>query len=145
MNRTLIILVLAVIVLSWNFIFTEKKVGLTDQAKVLQGLSSALAYKTAIAKYQQQKGALPGYEDWLREKLQVTVDLSQTIVSAIEVGKDGPGVISVLYAARPGLESPEQINGKQINLIPAIQDGQLDWTCKGTLDAKFLPKNCSPM
>lgn len=145
MNRTLIILVLAVIVLSWNFIFTEKKVGLTDQAKVLQGLSSAIAYKTAIAKYRERNGALPGYEDWINQSPETSVDLSQTIVSAIEVSKDGPGVISVFYTARPGLESPEQINGKKINLIPAFQNGQLDWTCKGTLDAKFLPKNCSAM
>ena len=145
MNKTLIILVLAVIVLSWNFIFTDAKVGLTDQAKVLQGLSSAIAYKTAVANYLEQKGSLPGNDDWQKNKPRIKVYLSQTIVSTIEVGKDGPGVISVLYTSKPGLDSPELINGKKINLIPSIQNGKLEWTCKGSMEARFLPKNCSTM
>ena len=63
MNKTLIILILAVIVLSWNFIFTsEKKVDLTDQAKVLQGLSLALKHKVAVIKYWNEKGQLPTAE-----------------------------------------------------------------------------------
>ena len=49
MKKILVILVLAVIVLSWNFIFSsEKKLDLTDEAKVLQGLSQAIAYKLAV-------------------------------------------------------------------------------------------------
>lgn len=145
MNRTLIVLVLAVIVLSWNFIFTEKKLGLTDQARVLQGLSQAISYKTAVAKYWTEKRALPGNADWLNVTPAISVDLSQSIVNAIEVGRDGPGVISVYYTARPGLESPAQIEGKKINLTPAIRNGKLDWTCKGTFATNLLPKNCSPM
>lgn len=145
MNRTLIILILIIIALSWNFIFTDKQVGLTDQARVLQGLSTALSYKTAIADYWGQNGKLPAAEDWLQSSPRIAVDLSQTIVSAIEVGLDGPGVISVLYTARPGLESPVLLDGKKINLIPAIRDGKLEWVCKGTVDASLLPRNCSPL
>jgi hypothetical protein len=145
MNRALIILILIAIVLSWNFIFADKQVGLTDQARVLQGLSTALSYKTAVASYWGQNGKLPAAEDWLKSSPRIAVDLSQTIVSAIEVGQDGPGVISVLYTARPGLESPVLLDGKKINLIPAVQDGKLEWICKGSVDASLLPRNCSPL
>ena len=145
MNKTLIILILAVIVLSWNFIFTEKKVGLTDQAWVLQGLSSALAHKLAIAKYWSEKGSLPDNAEWIKEKPAITVDLSQTIVESIEVGVDGPGVISVRYTTRPDLASPAQIDGRKINLVPVVLNGKLDWTCKGTLDITLMPRNCSTM
>ena len=145
MNKTLALLVLVVIVLSWNFIFSDKKVGLTDQAKVLQGLSSAIAYKTAITKFWTTKGALPSNEDWINEKPGVVVDLTQTIVKSIQVGQDGPGVISVFYTVKPGLESPAEIEGKKINLFPNTQDGKLVWTCFGTLPVNLLPRRCSKL
>jgi hypothetical protein len=144
-KKTLIPLVLIIIVLSWNFVFTEKKVGLTDQARVLQGLSSAIAYKTAISNYWAQKGRLPSYNDWIQEKPEVSVDISQTIVKSIQVGEDGPGVISVLYTAKPGLDSPAGIDGKKINLIPRIQAAKLVWDCKGTLALDLLPARCSKL
>ena len=145
MNKTLALLVLVVIVLSWNFIFSDKKVGLTDQAKVLQGLSSAITYRTAIGKYWTAKSTLPSNEDWVNEKPGVVVDLTQTIVKSIQVGQDGPGVISVFYTTKPGLESPAEIEGEKINLIPNAQDGKLIWTCFGTLPVNLLPRRCSEM
>ncbi len=145
MNKTLLVLILAVIVLTWNFVFTDKKVGLTDKARVLQGLSNAIAYKTAIADYWAARHSLPDNKAWLNEKNDIRVDLSQTIVKAIEVGIEGPGVISVHYVSRPGLESASGIEGKIIQLIPTIENNTLVWTCKGTVAANLLPKNCSPL
>ncbi len=143
MNKTLILLVLVLIILAWNFIFTDKQLDLTDQAKVLQGLSTAISHKTAVEKYWSEQGRLPDHDDWASVTPAVSVDLSQTIVQSIEVGRDGPGVISVFYTARPGLESPELIEGEKINLIPAARNGRLDWTCEGTLEPALLPRNCS--
>lgn len=145
MNKTLIILIFAVIVLCWNFMFSEKKIGLTDQARILQGLSSAIAYKTAVRKYWQEKATLPSTEDWERNKQKVVVDLTKSIVESIRVGEDGPGVISVLYAASHDLESAAEIDGEKINLIPAPQGGKLIWTCLGTLPLRLLPKRCSKL
>ncbi len=145
MNRTLIILVLAVIVLAWNFVFTDKQVGLTDQARVLQGLSQALEYKTAVVEYWSRDGTLPDAAEWARSSPTINVDLSQTIVAAIAVGTDGPGVISVHFIARPGLQAPERIGGKKINLIPAMIDYKIEWTCKGNLESDLLPRNCTPL
>jgi len=145
MNKTLIVLILLVLVLAWNFVFSDKQVTLTDQAKVLQGLSSAVAYKTAVVEFWSAQGKLPDRTEWIRNAPPIKVDLSRTIVSAIEVGTDGPGVISVHYIARPGLESPAAIEGKTINLIPVVTNGKLAWMCKGSFDVTLLPKNCSPL
>ena len=60
--------------------FSEKKIGLTDQAKVLQGLSSAIAYKTAVRRYWEENRTLPGTEDWHKRKQKVLVDLTKSIV-----------------------------------------------------------------
>ncbi len=145
MNKTLIILIIAVLVLCWNFVFSSKKVGLTDRARILSGLSSAIAYKTAVRKYWEEKGTLPNSEDWGKEKQKVNVDLTKSIVKSIQVGADGPGVISVLYAASQDLESSAEIDGKKINLIPKAQGEKLEWTCLGTLPVKLLPKRCSEL
>ena len=143
MKKKLPLLILVIIVLCWNFVFTEKTVGLTDQAKVLQGLSMAISFKAAVGNYWDKNKTLPSNVDWNNENPGVVVDLSQTIVNSIQVGEDGPGVISVLYGARPGLESPTEIDGKKINLIPGVQDGRLIWACEGTITTNLLPKNCS--
>ncbi len=145
MNRTLILLVLVVIVLAWNFVFTDKQVGLTDQARVLQGLSTALPYKTAIADYWSQKRVLPDQAAWKTSGPAINPDLSQTVVASIDVGVDGPGVITVHYTARPGLEAPERIAGKTIKLIPATDNASIVWTCKGTLEPALLPRNCTAL
>ena len=145
MNKTLIVLLLAVIVLAWNFVFTDREVGLTDQAKVLQGLSTALSYKTAIGKYWTEKKSLPDSVAWQNYQAGISVDLSRTIVGAIEVGVDGPGVISVHYEARPGLDSPAAIDGRKINLAPTVNGDRLEWVCQGTIEVGLLPKNCRPL
>ena len=145
MNKTLIILIIAALVLCWNFVFSSKKVGLTDRARVLSGLSSAIAYKTAVRKYWEEKGTLPKTEDWDKQKQKVVVDLSKSIVESIQVGKDGPGVISVLYIGRQDMESSAEVDGKKINLIPKAQGKKLEWTCLGTLPLKLLPKRCSKL
>jgi len=145
MKKILILLLLALVVLLWNFIFTDKKVVLTTPARVLQGLSQAITYKTAVEKYWEQTATLPVYEDWIQGSQQINVDLSQSIVKSIEVGKDGPGVITVLYTVRPGLGSAAEIDGRKINLVPVARNEKLDWSCVGTFGVDLLPRNCSPM
>ncbi len=66
-------------------------------------------------------------------------------MKSIQVGADGPGVISVLYAASKDLESSAEIDGKKINLIPKAHGEKLEWTCLGTLPLKLLPKRCSKL
>lgn len=146
MNKTLIILILAVIVLSWNFVFTDsKKVDLTDSAKVLQGLSLALKYKVAVKEIWKVNGRLPDMQAWQEAGKKIELDISKSLVKNIEVGTDGPGVISVYFMNKEHKRVAKDINGKKINLIPVVEGERLVWNCKGSIDTEYLPKKCQTL
>tara|TARA_R110000782_G_scaffold39043_6_gene91069 strand:- start:1883 stop:2317 length:435 start_codon:yes stop_codon:yes gene_type:complete len=143
MNKTLIILILAVIVLSWNFVFTDsKKIELTDPAKVLKSLSLAIKYKKAVNEYWQAKGSLPETEEWQETEQDIEVDISRSLVKNIVVGTDGAGVISVYFINKDTIKVEKEIDGGKIMLIPRIKGERLIWTCKGTLQKEYLPSKC---
>jgi hypothetical protein len=143
MNKTLVILILAVIVLSWNFVFTDsKKVEYTDPAKVLQGLSSAIKYKRAVLSYWQEKQVLPDKETWQKEGKKVEVDISKSLVKEIEVGVDAPGAITVHFMNKETIPLEKDIEGAKIILIPAVSGERLVWSCKGTMHKDYMPKKC---
>lgn len=144
MNKTLIILILAVIVLSWNFVFTSsKKVELTDSAKVLQGLSRAIQYKRAVLDYWKVNGVLPDTEAWEKKDRKIEVDISKSLVKNIEVGVDGPGAISVFFTNKETIKIEKDIEGTKIVLTPEVKGERLMWTCKGTIDKEYLPAKCN--
>jgi hypothetical protein len=141
MNKALIVLILAVIVLSWNFVFTDaKKLDLTDSAKVLQGISLVIKYKIAIKEYWQATGSLPDAEAWKKSGKKIEVDLSKSLVKSIEVGADGPGAISVYFTNIIKVE--KEIDGAKVMLIPEVKGERLTWTCMGTLEPEYLPTKC---
>jgi len=143
MNKSLIVLILAVIVLSWNFVFTSsEKIELTDQAKVLQGLSHALKYKLAVLEYWKEQGELPDAETWEKEGKKIEVDTSKSLVKNIEVGVDGPGAISVFFTNKEIIRVEKNIEGTRIVLTPEVKDERLVWTCKGTIEKEYLPAKC---
>ena len=143
MNKTLVILILAVIVLSWNFVFTSsKKVELTDQAKVLQGLSRAIQYKRAVLDYWKINGILPDAEMWKKDDRKIEVDISKSLVKNIEVGVDGAGVISVFFTNKETTKVEKDIEGSKIVLKPEVKGERLAWTCIGTIDKEYLPAKC---
>ena len=143
MNKTLVILVLAVIVLSWNFVFTDsKKVELTDSAKVLQGLSQAIQYKLAVKDYWKEKKSLPDAEVWAKEGKKINIDVSKSLVKTIEVGVDGPGAITVYFMNKETIQIEKDIDGTKIVLIPEIKGERLVWSCNGTIDKAYLPGKC---
>lgn len=136
-------MILAVIVLSWNFVFTDnKKLDLTDPAKVLQGLSMAIKYKMAIKEYWQEKGELPEAEEWQKAGKKFNVDISKSLVKDIVIGADGPGVISVYFTNKKTVKLGKDIDGRKVMLIPEAKDKRLVWTCKGTLQQEYLPDKC---
>jgi hypothetical protein len=143
MNKTLVILILAVIVLSWNFVFTDsKKVEYTDPAKVLQGLSNAIKYKRAVLSYWQEKHVLPDAEIWQKENIEVEVDISKLLVKEIEVGVDAPGAITVHFMNKETIPLEKDIDGTKIILIPAASGDRLVWSCRGTMYKDYMPKKC---
>jgi pilin len=143
MNKTLVILILAVIVLSWNFVFTStKKIELTDQAKVLQGLSQSIQYKRAVIKYWKEKKSLPDAETWLKEGKKIEIDISKSLVKSIEVGIDAPGAVTVHFTNKETITLEKDIDGTNIILIPEIKGERLVWSCKGTMHKEYLPSKC---
>lgn len=143
MNKTLIILILAVIILSWNFIFsTSKRIDLTDQAKVLQGLSLALKYKTAVREFWQAKGVLPDAGMWQQEGKPITVDVSKSLVKNMEIGTEVPGSITIYFTNKENMNIAAEIEGTKIILKPEVKGDRLDWSCNGTLSKELLPKPC---
>jgi len=143
MNKTLVILILAVIVLSWNFVFTDKKkVELTDAAKVLQGLSQALKYKMAVKDLWNEKKKLPDTEIWKKEGKKIEIDFSKSLVNNIDVGVDGAGAITVYFTNRESIPIEKNIDGTKIVLIPEVKGERLVWSCSGTMDESYMPKKC---
>jgi pilin len=143
MNKTLIILILAVIVLSWNFVFTtDKKIELTDQAKVLQGLSQSLKYKVEVIKYWKEKKSLPDAETWAKEGKKIEVDISKSLVKSIEVGIDAPGAITVFFKNKETIPLAKNIEDTKIVLLPEVKGERLLWSCSGTMVKEYLPAKC---
>lgn len=143
MNKTLVILVLAVIVLSWNFVFTDtKKLDLTDPAKVLQGLSQSMQYKLAVIKYWKEKKSLPDAEVWAKEGKHIEVDTSKSLVKNIAVGVDAPGAITVYFTNKETISLGKNIEGTKIVLVPEVQGERLVWLCRGTMYQEYMPKKC---
>ena len=143
MSKTLVILILVVIVLSWNFIFTsEKKVDLTDQAKILQGLSQAMNYKLAVLGYWKEKKVLPDAETWQKEGKKLDVDTSKSLVKNIEIGVDSPGAVTVYFMNKETIPLEKDIEGTKIILIPEAKGERLVWKCTGTMDKEYLPGKC---
>ncbi len=143
MNKTLVILILAVIVLSWNFVFTStKKIELTDQARVLQALSQSMQHKLAVIKYWKEKKSLPDAETWLREGKKIEVDISKSLVKSIEVGVDVPGAVTIYFENKETINLKKDIDGTKVVLIPEAKGEKLVWTCNGTIDKEYLPAKC---
>lgn len=143
MSKTLVVLVLLVLVLSWNFVFTDKKkVDLTDPAKVLQGLSQSLKYKSAIIKYWKEKKTLPDAEIWAKEIKGISVDTSKSLVKLIEVGVDAPGAITVYFTNKETIPLEKDIEDTKIILIPEVKGERLVWSCRGTMHQAYMPKKC---
>ena len=141
MNKTLIVLILLIIVLSWNFIFTsEKKVDLTDQAKILQGLSQAISYKAAVNQHWREKFKLPTLADWQTDYKNINIDTSKSLVEKIETGD--AGVITVYFKNKQAIHVTEDIDGRKIVLTPTIVNNKLSWICTGNISPVLLPKRC---
>lgn len=143
MKKVLVILILGILYLGWTFIFTtEKKVDLTDPAKVLQGLSQAIKYKLAVRQYWQQQDRFPTAEDWQQFEDAPRVDVSSSLVTDIRVGELRPGAITVYFSNKDVINVAADIKGKSITLIPVLVNDRLDWICQGDMNRELMPEAC---
>ncbi len=142
MNKTLVILVIAGLFLTWKFILFPEKLDFTDKMKVLQGLTLTKTYKEAVALYWQEKKIFPSEEQWIKEGSALKVDLGNSIVSAIRVAETAPGSITVYYSNARDQNLAAEISGKSLSLTPHVHNGVIEWSCKGDVPVAFVPAPC---
>lgn len=102
----------------------------TVRAKVSEVVLAASGPKTMIAEFYQSKGNLPGSGSLgtidTKSKFVASVSWNGTQITANATGES-------------------KITGKTITLTPSSVGagaGQLNWTCAGTIDKKYLPASC---
>jgi type IV pilus assembly protein PilA len=102
----------------------------TKRAKVSEVMLAASSAKNVIAEYANTQNAIPG-----GASVEVETQESQYVAS---VTWDG----SVVTATARGFNDGD-IDGATITLDPELgANGQLTWTCGGTIPAKFRPSSC---
>lgn len=102
----------------------------TVRAKVSEVVLAASGPKTSIAEFYQSKGYLPTTASL------GTIDTKSKFVSSVAWSGT---VITANASGEP------KIVGKTITLTPTSAGagaGQLNWTCAGSLDKKYLPASC---
>ena len=101
----------------------------TVRAKVTEVILAASSAKTAVAEYAQTNNALPP-SSWSGFAVQ-----SSRYVS----GLTWSGTLLTATATGEG-----KITGSNITLTPSAPatNGQVNWTCGGSIDAKYRPASC---
>ena len=102
----------------------------TVRAKVSEVVLAASAPKTQIAEYFQSKGRLPTTNSL------GTIDTSSKFVRSVAWS----GTV-VTATATTTLDS--NVGGQTVTLTAAtLPNGQINWTCGGTVAKRFMPASC---
>jgi hypothetical protein len=142
MNKTLLVLIFIGVFLAWNFVLFPEKLDFTDKVKVLQGLSMASVYKTAIGEYWLEKKVLPNAEQWREEESKVELKLENSIVASIKIAERSPGSITIYYTNERDPSIEPEISGKSLTLTPRVDNSLIEWSCKGTVPSQYIPSTC---
>ena len=102
----------------------------TVRAKVSEVVLAASGMKTDVAEWYQSKSAMPAAGS-------VTATTTSKYVK--EVTWDGSKIIAEAQAFNNA-----GVDGKfvYLNGTPVAASGQVNWTCTGTIDSKYLPASC---
>jgi len=103
----------------------------TVRARVTEGINLASAAKTGVSEYRNSNNAWPTSN----ASAGVADTISSKYVTSVEVGTSG--VITVTYQALGASDATGTIT-----LTPSATSGAVDWTCGGTLPARYRPSNC---
>lgn len=100
----------------------------TVRAKVSEVILAASGMKTTVAEWFQSKGALPANGSLLSDTA------SKYVASVVW---NGTMITATATAVEP------KISGQTITLTAVTRpNGQIDWTCGGTITAKYRPASC---
>ena len=101
----------------------------TVRAKVSELILAASAGKVQVAEFFQVNGALPA-----AASLVLATQTTQWVASVAQ----SAGIITVTATA-----AEAAISAATITLTPAdAGNGNLNWTCAGSIDAKYRPASC---
>ena len=142
MSKTLFLLAVFGIFLLWKFVLFPEKLDFTDKVKVLQGLTLAKDYKSAVGFYWKKNQRFPNAEQWQDSGVKINVDFSKSIVSKIVVAEKSPGTITIYYSDSAQATLAPGISGKSLVLSPYVLTDTVEWSCKGTVATEFLPRSC---
>ena len=142
MKKWFFALAILAVFLVWKFALSPSKLEFTDRVKILQGINFAADHKAAIAEYWKKNGTFPTHEEWDKREDKIVTDFQKSLIQSIEVGTEGPGVITIIYTNARDKNISSVINGKKLFLTPEIKGETIDWSCKGNLPSDYLPKPC---
>jgi type IV pilus assembly protein PilA len=128
------------------------------RAQVAEGLSLASGIKTALAEYRMIEGKFPDSGDQPSRHTALGIDTDPvnfegSYVKQLKVRTDG--IIEIKF--KDTTDASEQIQNKNMFLIPTVTDGSISWRCwcksnptdanfmdcDGKLDDKLLPESCT--
>ncbi|HEY5702189.1 MAG TPA: pilin [Gammaproteobacteria bacterium] len=131
--------ILVIVILAW--LFSPSKTT-RDKIWVLKGISLAQPHKAAIAEYYERNQRFPGADDLEEDRIFVNVEYSRTAVDSIDVGKKGPGVITITYSTDKVEGAPEALDNKHVFLSPFIIENRIEWSCDTDMVLEITPVAC---
>ena len=110
----------------------------TARAQVSEAMSLAAGLKTQVAEVAQQNGALTGI-DSNTNNIPAANTVTGKYVAQVAVDE---GVITATMRAAGINGTSSLIGGQTLTLTPTMNAGSISWTCGGSIDPKYRPKNC---
>ncbi len=105
------------------------------RSQVSEGMSLASGAKTAVAEEYANTGDFGGITN-ATAGLSPAGSISGKYVDTVTVND---GVITV---SLNGSSASDKIAGTNLTLTPNDNGGSIDWTCGGSVDAKYRPSSC---
>lgn len=100
-----------------------------------EGLVLASGAKIAVWEYITDKGTFPGTN--ASAGLPLATSIAGKYVSSVAVSSGGS--ITVAYQSD---QTNDALRTSNLLLSPVNQGGSISWSCKGTINQRFLPSSC---
>ncbi|TCV94948.1 type IV pilus assembly protein PilA [Luteibacter rhizovicinus] len=107
------------------------------RAQVSEGVTLATGAKVAVWEFVTNKGAFPSSNE--SAGLPTPSSIAGKYVSTVEVKSSG--TIEV------GFNQPDTNDSLQKSILvlsPVNNGGSIGWTCKGSINSRYLPTSCRP-
>nr|WP_297357383.1 pilin [uncultured Caldimonas sp.] len=110
----------------------------TARAQVSEAMSLAAGLKSQVAEIAQQNGALDDIDSGT-DGIPAANEVTGKYVADVEVDE---GIITATMEAAGTNGTSALIAGGTLILTPELNSGSISWSCSGSIDSKYRPKNC---